>query len=229
MKHSKLTSHFLTALGSAAVVAGASAQAPVAPDRAEVEIARNDNTSIQTLQRYLQSNTLRVSELIGTDVETPNGDDVGDVADVLTADPGQMMHVVVALEDGDRRISIPFEDIRMDTEDDDLLTSAAQQQSAQAPSSAQGAHGIADIIGASVIGSDGEQVGEVDDVILSTAGVGMIRAVLQVGGVVGVGEKRIALPLEELDVERAGRDEPTVRVAMTLDTLQRQPEFSYEK
>jgi sporulation protein YlmC with PRC-barrel domain len=228
MKRSELTRSLLTVLGATTLLAGASAQAP-APDRAEVEIARNDNTAIQTLQRYLQSNTLRASELIGTDVETPNGDEVGDVADILTAEPGQMMHVVVAIEDGDRRISIPFEDIRMDTEDDDLLTSASQPQSAQAPSSAQSARGIADIIGASVIGSDGEHVGEVDDVILSTAGVGMIRAVLQVGGVVGVGEKRIALPLEELNVERAGRDEPAVRVDMTLDTLQRQPEFSYEQ
>jgi sporulation protein YlmC with PRC-barrel domain len=222
MKRSELTRSLLTVLGATTLLAGASAQAP-APDRAEVEIARNDNTAIQTLQRYLQSNTLRASELIGTDVETPNGDEVGDVADILTAEPGQMMHVVVAIEDSDRRISIPFEDIRMDTEDDDLLTSASQPQSAQAPSSAQSARGIADIIGASVIGSDGEHV------ILSTAGVGMIRAVLQVGGVVGVGEKRIALPLEELNVERAGRDEPAVRVDMTLDTLQRQPEFSYEQ
>lgn len=230
MKRSELKHPLLTILGTAVCAASsASAQAPVAPERAGVEITRADNTAIQTLERYLRSNTLRASQLIGTDVETPNGEDVGEVADILTAAPGQMMHLVVATDDSDRRIAIPFEEVRRDGDRDELLTGAAQLQSAQAPSTAQSARGVADVIGASVIGSDGEQVGEIDDVILSTAGVGTIRAVLQVGGVLGVGEKRIALPFEQLSVERAGRDETTVRVAMNLDTLRRQPEFSYDK
>jgi hypothetical protein len=55
------------------------------------------------------------------------------------------------------------------------------------------------------------------------------RAVLQVGGVAGIGEKRISLPLSQVTVERAGGDnEPTLRVAMDADALQRLPEYKYE-
>ena len=51
---------------------------------------------------------------------------------------------------------------------------------------------------------------------------------LQVGGVAGIGEKRISLPLNELTVERADDDEPTLRVAMDSEALERLPEFEYE-
>ena len=52
---------------------------------------------------------------------------------------------------------------------------------------------------------------------------------LQVGGVAGIGEKRISVPLSQVTVERQGDDdEPTLRVAMDADALQRLPEYKYE-
>jgi sporulation protein YlmC with PRC-barrel domain len=87
---------------------------------------------------------------------------------------------------------------------------------------------IGDLIGAEVVGNDGDSVGEIDDIVLSTAGADSIRAVLQVGGVLGVGEKRIALPLAQLDIDRSDAGEPRVQVAMDLEALERQPEYEYE-
>ena len=88
---------------------------------------------------------------------------------------------------------------------------------------------LADLVGAEVVGSGGDKVGEVDDIVISTAGADSTRAVLQVGGVAGIGEKRISLPLSQVTVERAGSDsEPTLRVAMDADSLQRLPEYKYE-
>jgi len=53
--------------------------------------------------------------------------------------------------------------------------------------------------------------------------------VLHVGGVAGIGEKRISVPLSQLTVEGAGNDkEPTLHVAMDADALQRLPEYKYE-
>jgi hypothetical protein len=83
-------------------------------------------------------------------------------------------------------------------------------------------------VGAEVIGSGGDKVGEVDDIVISTAGADSVRAVLQIGGVAGIGEKRISLPLSQLAVERAG-SEPKLRVAMDQDGLERMPEFKYEE
>jgi sporulation protein YlmC with PRC-barrel domain len=87
---------------------------------------------------------------------------------------------------------------------------------------------IGDLLGTEVIGADGESVGEIDDIVLSTAGADDMRAVLQVGGIAGLGEKRIALPLSQLQVQRDADGEPNVRVAMDLDALERQPEYEYE-
>ena len=85
-------------------------------------------------------------------------------------------------------------------------------------------------MGAEVVGSGGDKVGEVDDIVISTAGADSIRAVLQIGGVAGIGEKRISLPLSQITVERpANDDEPTLRVAMDGDSLQRLPEYKYEE
>jgi sporulation protein YlmC with PRC-barrel domain len=88
---------------------------------------------------------------------------------------------------------------------------------------------VADLVGAEVVGSGGDKVGEVDDIVISTAGADNIRAVLQIGGIAGIGEKRIALPLSQLTVDRSGNDEPQLRVAMDAEALERMPEFEYEE
>jgi sporulation protein YlmC with PRC-barrel domain len=104
----------------------------------------------------------------------------------------------------------------------------AGQRSAASTASSQ--QRVADLVGAEVVGSGGDKVGEVDDVVISTAGADSVRAVLQVGGVAGIGEKRISLPLSQINVERSADDnEPTLRVLMDADSLQRLPEFEYEE
>jgi sporulation protein YlmC with PRC-barrel domain len=98
-----------------------------------------------------------------------------------------------------------------------------------AASTAPSQQRLADLVGADVVGSGGDTVGEVDDIVISTGGADSTRAVLQVGGVAGVGEKRISLPISQVTVERAGSDnEPTLRVAMDAASLQRLPEYKYE-
>jgi ribosomal 30S subunit maturation factor RimM len=88
---------------------------------------------------------------------------------------------------------------------------------------------VADLVGAEVVGSGGDKVGEVDDIVISTAGADSIRAVLQIGGIAGIGEKRISLPLSQLMVDRSGNNEPQLRVAMDVEALERMPEFKYEE
>ena len=79
----------------------------------------------------------------------------------------------------------------------------AGQRSAASTASSQ--QRIADLVGAEVVGSGGDKVGEVDDIVISTGGADGTRAVLHVGGVAGIGEKRISVPLSQLTVEGAAR------------------------
>jgi hypothetical protein len=61
------------------------------------QIARSD-AGMQTLEQYLQSRTLRVSQLAGMELQARNGDNLGEVQDVLhSGAPGQDMRLVVQI------------------------------------------------------------------------------------------------------------------------------------
>ena len=262
---------------------------PAPQTNSSTQIARSD-AGVQTLKQYLQSKTLRVSKLVGMELQTRSGDNLGEVEDVLrSTTPGQEMQLIVkagSVGSDQKLIAMPFDDVQIDADGDELYTTRTQEQLASAPAvqleprtagnatpaqrsaaeanrdaanrgaapppgaaeprptqpAAPGAgqrsataatssqQRIADLVGAEVVGSSGDKVGEVDDIVISTSGADSIRAVLQVGGVAGIGEKRISLPLSQINVERSADDnEPTLRVAMDGDSLQRLPEFEYEE
>jgi sporulation protein YlmC with PRC-barrel domain len=262
---------------------------PAPQPNQSTQIARSD-TGMQTLEQHLQSKSLRASKLVGMELQTRNGDNLGEVEDVLRGTaPGQHMQLVVmtgGLGADQKLIAMPFDEVQINAKGDELYTTRTKEQLAAAPavqldrrtagnatpaqrsaaeanrdaatrgaapqpgavpprttppaapgagqrsaaSTASSQQRIADLVGAEVVGSGGDKVGEVDDIVISTAGADSIRAVLQVGGLAGIGEKRISLPLSQITVERpADDDEPTLRVAMDGDSLQRLPEYKYEE
>jgi sporulation protein YlmC with PRC-barrel domain len=81
---------------------------------------------------------------------------------------------------------------------------------AQAPPGTSGPQGLADagvwrasdLIGRVVFTSDNQNVGEVKDVILNRDGR-LDGMVLDIGGFLGIGEHRVAVPLHELRIEPA--------------------------
>lgn len=89
-----------------------------------------------------------------------------------------------------------------------------------------------DIIGTNVTDSRGETLGEIDDLVISSAG--RIEAVVAVGGILGFGQRLIAIPVDDLMIEsvvsNSGDDrEVRVRIATTAQQLiDAHPEFRYE-
>tara|TARA_R110002020_G_scaffold35195_16_gene106354 strand:+ start:2858 stop:3238 length:381 start_codon:yes stop_codon:yes gene_type:complete len=69
----------------------------------------------------------------------------------------------------------------------------------------------------------GEDIGEVDDVHTDSA-TGTTYLELEIGGFLDIGDKDIAVPLEQVSVYRGG-DEYRVYVAATEDQLKSYPEF----
>jgi sporulation protein YlmC with PRC-barrel domain len=271
--------------------AGAQAQEPTRenanrPADQSAEIARSD-AGMQTLEQYLQSRTLRVSQLAGMELQARNGDNLGEVDDVLrSATQGQDMRLVVqvgGIGAEEKFVAVPFDEVQIDADGDELYTSRTRDQLAAAPAlqverrttgtatpaqrsaaeanrdaadrgaAPQGAdrsaapqaggaastqqrsaasmadQGLADLVGAEVIGSGGDQIGEIDDIVISMAGADSVRAVIQAGGIAGIGEKRVALPLGQVSIEHSADGEPTVRVTMDGDSIQRLPEYEYEE
>lgn len=66
-----------------------------------------------------------------------------------------------------------------------------------------------------VWGSNGEEIGEVEDVVVDAAGAHFI--VLEVGGFLGIGEEEVAIPMDRFAARGA---EGLVLVGMTADELE---------
>lgn len=82
------------------------------------------------------------------------------------------------------------------------------------------------LTGARVYGIDDEDVGEINSLILDDNGV-IARAVIDVGGFLGMGEKQIAVTFDELTILRQdGGDDVQVYIDATQDALEAQPAYA---
>lgn len=73
---------------------------------------------------------------------------------------------------------------------------------------------------ASIYASDGERIGELDDILMSKE-VGTMAISIDVGGFLGIGEKDVVIPLESLSRVANG----DLIVDMTREQLEMLPEF----
>lgn len=78
------------------------------------------------------------------------------------------------------------------------------------------------VIGASVVNDADETVGKVDDVIIGQDGKAPF-VVLSVGGFLGIGDRLVALPYEQLKT----KDKKLLLPGATKDALKALPEFKY--
>jgi putative membrane protein len=94
----------------------------------------------------------------------------------------------------------------------------AQQQ--QAGTEAEPSISIKEVLGSKVVNAKGDQVGEIEDLVVDQ---NQIRyAVLSVGGFLGIGEKKVAVPLDELQL---GDNEAYLMSATTEQQLEQMPEY----
>jgi ribosomal 30S subunit maturation factor RimM len=83
------------------------------------------------------------------------------------------------------------------------------------------------LIGTNVKNNDGDTIGEMDDLIISS-GDQMLQAILSVGGFLGIGERHVAIPFKDLKVTRVNNNHDLFYQA-TKAELEGMPKFSYDK
>jgi sporulation protein YlmC with PRC-barrel domain len=98
----------------------------------------------------------------------------------------------------------------------------SQNQTAQDRNLSAGNVHATHIIGAQVKNNAGQDIGEVQDLIVSSNG-NIRTAVITVGGVLGVGAKRIGVPYRDFSASPDGR---TLFVNMSEEQLKSYPEFN---
>lgn len=82
-----------------------------------------------------------------------------------------------------------------------------------------------DFIGQSVMNGANESIGDINDIILEKDG-GIVAAVVGVGGFLGIGEKSVAVPMENITVtEATDTGEIKLTTMETAESLKAAPEF----
>jgi len=80
------------------------------------------------------------------------------------------------------------------------------------------------LVGQAVYGENDDSVGEIGNLLLDDAG-NVDRAVINVGGFLGLGEKPIAVTFDELQILRDGGGDLRVYIDSTEEGLEEQPEY----
>ena len=82
-----------------------------------------------------------------------------------------------------------------------------------------------DIIGTDVKNPQGETVGEIEELLVQNDGR-VTHVVISVGGFLGMGDRRVAVPFNEMQVQADGRQ---ITYNITKDQLKQQPEYRPER
>jgi sporulation protein YlmC with PRC-barrel domain len=83
---------------------------------------------------------------------------------------------------------------------------------------------VSKLIGTSVQNEKGEKIGKIDDMIVAPNGT-LTIAVIEVGGFLGIGTHRVAIPVRQLKL--ATKAPKVVLAGATQDALKALPEFKY--
>lgn len=81
------------------------------------------------------------------------------------------------------------------------------------------------IMGASVMDAEGKSIGEIDDIVLSGKGE-VANYVVDVGGFLGIGEKRVALTPTDVMITADASGNIQAKTQMTKDALNGLPDYS---
>lgn len=118
------------------------------------------------------------------------------------------------------------EHLEMARQTQEQVAAAGEQEqpdpamAADAPSGSEaGAVSIDEVLGSSVVNENGEEVGKIEDLVVKDDAH---YAVLSVGGFLGIGEKNVAIPLDEL---KLGEDESYLMSTETEGQLEELPEY----
>src|SRR5215210_5712406 len=74
------------------------------------------------------------------------------------------------------------------------------------------------LIGESVLNSQNEKIGDINDLVTDSQGR-IVAALIGVGGFLGIGEKDVAVPFENLKLVRDDNDDVTVVLNTNKETL----------
>jgi putative membrane protein len=101
---------------------------------------------------------------------------------------------------------------------------AAMQDEPEAAVQPQQAVSIEEVLGSSVVNANGEEIAEIEDLVVDQNQTHY--AILSVGGFLGIGDKKVAIPLDQLQL---GEEETYLMSAETEEQLEQMPEYDEQQ
>ena len=210
-----------------------------------------DRTIFASTDREMMAETEVENDAVMTDetvaeadVETADGvnDQLTETAEVEPAADAEMTEETVAIQDAEEK-PMAADNAEMTAENvpaDDATPAETGQPAVVAEDETDYSQELlvpvnaakieaSTLLGYSVLGSDGDRLGEIDDFILNAEGQ-VDAVIVDVGGFFGIGEKPVALGFDDLQLMRDSADAEwtAVQVAFTEEELEAQPAYTEE-
>jgi putative membrane protein len=118
------------------------------------------------------------------------------------------------------------EQVTAAAEEDEQPDTAVQPQGSmeQAATRPEEPVSVDQVLGSRVVNAEGQEVGEIEDLVLDQNQIAY--AVVSVGGLLGLGEKRVAVPLDHLQL---GEGETYLMTSATQEHLEQMPEYDEQQ
>lgn len=217
-----------------------------------------ENTKSVTGFHIAHTDHVLANDIIGATIyrsAKDDADELGEVRDILMAPDGQALGVLASvgglLGIGDKLIAMSFDKLSWRIDADGaarLVADFSHEQLEAAPEFVRsqvkvGARQIeqnrkttfeaagleaSDIIGMTVHGAKGEDVGEISEILIGNDG-GIEAFLVDVGGFLGIAEKPVAVAFENLYVSRTGGDEKWSILHTSLTADQLEDQAAYDK
>jgi hypothetical protein len=80
--------------------------------------------------------------------------------------------------------------------------------------------------GNAILGEGDERIGEISELVVDPNNGDLQAALVDVGGFLGIGERQVAVPMDQLSIQRMGdTDEVEIFSDLTAEDLEAMPEY----
>jgi ribosomal 30S subunit maturation factor RimM len=178
------------------------------------------------------------SHILGANVKNAADETIGDVKDLIISRENNVLQAVLSvggfLGIGEKLVAIPYDKLQVGRMDDKVHVAynATKAELEGMPTFAykEAADGgmalrLRDLLGTSVKNTADDTIGEVKDLII-TAKQNVPKALISVGGFLGIGDKVVAVPYDALQISRVDEKDRVVYNA-TKEELKAMPNFEY--
>lgn len=246
----------------------------VGPGSAFAQEAETTGTTGTTVA---PSNAVAAEELLGRTIENANGENIGEIKNVVIDQTGQVQYVIVGVGGflglGEKHVALAWDELTI-ADNGETVTAAVTKEQLEAlpehkfpsdvrtgtvysyeedikanpnmanrgvattdqPPVATGEQttaletaptgiGASKLVGADVINAQGDRIGEIDEVLLDSNGAAQ-GLVIDVGGFLGVGERRVLVGWSDVTIRPQENDTVEVATAMDKAALESLPEYT---